>query len=276
MSAVPAALAERAGCGALSSHQDSPGGAPAGGRSAGGVLGPDIPHPQSLTGSFCSTQRDAAHSDPGQEHKTDTRTCTLRHLNDQWGVARPKPYWFKLLFAFVTQIELEEQRRSSRGRSKDKRKRKSHRGECGEKGAQPSPEGSESKKPCPTSHSHSIHLPVTLHPEVNSSLTSCSNDLFLDFRLILNFFFYHRFCDKVESRERGFVCQKTVSQWKDAGHPPINAPICFSSPPHPSLRHYSRLIPHSAVSAIMVVFRPSSSAQTLLTTFPGLIISCKI
>lgn len=70
---------------------------------------------------------------------------------------------------FVTQIELEEQRRSSRSRSKDKRKRKSHRGEGGEKGAQPSPEGSESKKTCPTSHS-----PVTrLHPEVRSSGTFC-------------------------------------------------------------------------------------------------------
>uniref|UniRef100_H3BWZ7 [histone H3]-trimethyl-L-lysine(4) demethylase n=1 Tax=Tetraodon nigroviridis TaxID=99883 RepID=H3BWZ7_TETNG len=46
----------------------------------------------------------------------------------------------------LIQIELEEQRRSSRSRSKDKRKRKSHRGEGGEKGAQPSPEGSESKK----------------------------------------------------------------------------------------------------------------------------------
>lgn len=67
-------------------------------------------------------------------------------------------------FVFVAQIELEEQRRSSRGRSKDKRKRKSHRGECGEKGAQPSPEGSESKKTCPTSHA-----PATLHPEVDSS-----------------------------------------------------------------------------------------------------------
>lgn len=63
-----------------------------------------------------------------------------------------------------TQIELEEQRRSSRGRSKDKRKRKSHRNECGDKGAQPSP---ESKKTCPTSYSHSVQSPVTLHPEVN-------------------------------------------------------------------------------------------------------------
>lgn len=77
------------------------------------------------------------------------------------------PCCFKLFF--VTQIELEEQRRSSRGRSKDKRKRKSHRSECGEKGAQRSPEGSDSKKTCPTSHSHSSHLPVTLHPEVSSS-----------------------------------------------------------------------------------------------------------
>uniref|UniRef100_H2RKM7 [histone H3]-trimethyl-L-lysine(4) demethylase n=1 Tax=Takifugu rubripes TaxID=31033 RepID=H2RKM7_TAKRU len=63
----------------------------------------------------------------------------------------------------LIQIELEEQRRSSRGRSKDKRKRKSHRNE--EKGAQRSPQASESKKTCPTSHSHSVPLPVAPHPE---------------------------------------------------------------------------------------------------------------
>lgn len=82
-----------------------------------------------------------------------------------------KPPWDfeQHLCAPFPQIELEEQRRSSRGRSKDKRKRKSHRNDCGEKGAQRSPQASESKKTCPTSHSHSIHPPVALHPQVTSS-----------------------------------------------------------------------------------------------------------
>ncbi|KAM9855877.1 lysine-specific demethylase 5C isoform 2-T2 [Aulostomus maculatus] len=65
----------------------------------------------------------------------------------------------------LIQIELEEQRRTSRGRTKDsKRKRKSHRG--GEGAAASSLDASESKKTCPLSHSPSPHLPVQVHPEI--------------------------------------------------------------------------------------------------------------
>lgn len=83
------------------------------------------------------------------------------------------PALSRVLSLSLSQTELEEQRRSSRGRSKDKRKRRSHRGECGEKGGQRSPEGSDSKKTCPTSHSHSSHLAATLHPEVSCSPAGC-------------------------------------------------------------------------------------------------------
>lgn len=85
----------------------------------------------------------------------------------------PVAFLTSATLVFVPQIELEEQRRSGRGRSKDKRKRKSHRNDCGEKGGQRSPEASESKKTCPTSHGHSLLLPVTLHPEVNSPPPLC-------------------------------------------------------------------------------------------------------
>ncbi|XP_044065606.1 lysine-specific demethylase 5C isoform X1 [Siniperca chuatsi] len=67
----------------------------------------------------------------------------------------------------LIQIELEEQRRTSRGRAKDsKRKRKSHRGGSGEGAGERSLDASESKKTCPLSHSPSPHLPVQTHPEI--------------------------------------------------------------------------------------------------------------
>ncbi|XP_053173678.1 lysine-specific demethylase 5C isoform X1 [Scomber japonicus] len=67
----------------------------------------------------------------------------------------------------LIQIELEDQRRTSRGRTKDsKRKRKSHRGGSGDGAGARSLDASESKKTCPPSHSPSPHLPAQIHPEV--------------------------------------------------------------------------------------------------------------
>lgn len=67
----------------------------------------------------------------------------------------------------LIKIELEDQRRTSRGRSKDsKRKRKSHRGGSGEGAGARSLDASESKKTCPLSHSPSPHLPAKINPEV--------------------------------------------------------------------------------------------------------------
>lgn len=62
----------------------------------------------------------------------------------------------------LIQIELEEQRRSSHGRTKDKRKRKGHRGSNREGSSEPS----DSKKTCPSSHSPSPHSTVYHHPEI--------------------------------------------------------------------------------------------------------------
>ncbi|XP_039864286.1 lysine-specific demethylase 5C isoform X2 [Simochromis diagramma] len=63
----------------------------------------------------------------------------------------------------LIQIELEEQRRAGRGRTKDsKRKRKSHRGGSGD-GGQRSLDASETKKTCPFRHTPS---PVQTHPEI--------------------------------------------------------------------------------------------------------------
>uniref|UniRef100_A0A3B4YQR8 [histone H3]-trimethyl-L-lysine(4) demethylase n=1 Tax=Seriola lalandi dorsalis TaxID=1841481 RepID=A0A3B4YQR8_SERLL len=79
----------------------------------------------------------------------------------------------------LIQIELEEQRRTSRGRAKDsKRKRKSHRGGSGEGAGERSLDASESKKTCPLSHSPSPHLPVQTHPEVRSVIFSFSGNNF--------------------------------------------------------------------------------------------------
>uniref|UniRef100_A0A3Q3QWB4 [histone H3]-trimethyl-L-lysine(4) demethylase n=2 Tax=Monopterus albus TaxID=43700 RepID=A0A3Q3QWB4_MONAL len=65
----------------------------------------------------------------------------------------------------LIQIELEEQRRASRGRAKDsKRKRKGHRGGSGEGAGERPLYASESKKTCPLSPSP--HLPVQVYPEV--------------------------------------------------------------------------------------------------------------
>uniref|UniRef100_A0A3Q1EK70 [histone H3]-trimethyl-L-lysine(4) demethylase n=1 Tax=Acanthochromis polyacanthus TaxID=80966 RepID=A0A3Q1EK70_9TELE len=67
----------------------------------------------------------------------------------------------------LIQIELDEQRRTSRGRAKEsKRKRKSHRGGSGEGPGEPSLDASESKKTCTLSHSPSPHPPVQTHTEV--------------------------------------------------------------------------------------------------------------
>ncbi|XP_034028872.1 lysine-specific demethylase 5C isoform X2 [Thalassophryne amazonica] len=67
----------------------------------------------------------------------------------------------------LIQIELEEQRRSSRGRSKDsKRKRKSHRGDSRDGTGAASQHVSESKKTCPHSPSSSTHVPIHIHPEI--------------------------------------------------------------------------------------------------------------
>uniref|UniRef100_A0A3Q3F9S9 [histone H3]-trimethyl-L-lysine(4) demethylase n=1 Tax=Labrus bergylta TaxID=56723 RepID=A0A3Q3F9S9_9LABR len=69
----------------------------------------------------------------------------------------------------LIQIELEEQRRTGRGRPKDsKRKRKGHRSSVGEGAGGRSLDASESKKTCPLSHSPFPHLPVQTHPEVNA------------------------------------------------------------------------------------------------------------
>lgn len=63
----------------------------------------------------------------------------------------------------LIQIELEEQRRAGRGRTKDsKRKRKIHRGGSGD-GGQRSLDASETKKTCPFRHTPS---PVQTHPEI--------------------------------------------------------------------------------------------------------------
>ncbi|XP_034731880.1 lysine-specific demethylase 5C isoform X1 [Etheostoma cragini] len=65
----------------------------------------------------------------------------------------------------LIQIELEEQRRTSRGRAKDsKRKRKSHRGGIGEGARERSLDASESKKTCPISPFP--QLPVQTYPEI--------------------------------------------------------------------------------------------------------------
>ncbi|KAM4562868.1 lysine-specific demethylase 5C isoform 2-T2 [Odontesthes bonariensis] len=67
----------------------------------------------------------------------------------------------------LIQIELEEQRRTSRGRPKDsKRKRKGHRGGCGEGAGEQSLDVAKSKKTCPLRHSLSPHPQVQTHPEV--------------------------------------------------------------------------------------------------------------
>uniref|UniRef100_A0A665UF64 [histone H3]-trimethyl-L-lysine(4) demethylase n=1 Tax=Echeneis naucrates TaxID=173247 RepID=A0A665UF64_ECHNA len=76
-------------------------------------------------------------------------------------------------------IELEEQRRTSRGRAKDsKRKRKSHRCGGGEGAGERSLDVSESKKTCPLSHSPSPHLPVQTHPEVTAPRSHFNFNLF--------------------------------------------------------------------------------------------------
>ncbi|XP_074499617.1 lysine-specific demethylase 5C isoform X2 [Sebastes fasciatus] len=67
----------------------------------------------------------------------------------------------------LIQIELEEQRRTSRGRTKDsKRKRKSHRGVTGEGTGERSLDASESKKTCPISHGPFPQLPVQTYPQI--------------------------------------------------------------------------------------------------------------
>uniref|UniRef100_A0A8C2XAT8 [histone H3]-trimethyl-L-lysine(4) demethylase n=1 Tax=Cyclopterus lumpus TaxID=8103 RepID=A0A8C2XAT8_CYCLU len=67
----------------------------------------------------------------------------------------------------LIQIELEEQRRTSRGRAKDsKRKRKGHRGGIGDGAGERSLDASESKKTCPLSPSP--QLPVQTNPEVTA------------------------------------------------------------------------------------------------------------
>ncbi|XP_047433228.1 lysine-specific demethylase 5C isoform X1 [Mugil cephalus] len=67
----------------------------------------------------------------------------------------------------LIQIELEEQRRASRGRTKDtKRKRKSHRGGSGEGARERSLDSSESKKTCPLKHSPSPPLPAQTNSEI--------------------------------------------------------------------------------------------------------------
>ncbi|XP_078144236.1 lysine-specific demethylase 5C isoform X2 [Centroberyx gerrardi] len=67
----------------------------------------------------------------------------------------------------LIQIELQEQRGTSRGRAKDsKRKRKSHRGGSGEETGPRSLDVSESKKTRPLSQSPSPHLPIQTHPEI--------------------------------------------------------------------------------------------------------------
>uniref|UniRef100_A0A7N6A8I7 [histone H3]-trimethyl-L-lysine(4) demethylase n=1 Tax=Anabas testudineus TaxID=64144 RepID=A0A7N6A8I7_ANATE len=71
----------------------------------------------------------------------------------------------------LIQIELEEQRRTSRGRTKDsKRKRKGHRASNGEGAGERSLGASESKKNCPLDRNPSPHLPVHIHPEVITPL----------------------------------------------------------------------------------------------------------
>uniref|UniRef100_UPI0037E9243F lysine-specific demethylase 5C isoform X3 n=1 Tax=Semicossyphus pulcher TaxID=241346 RepID=UPI0037E9243F len=68
----------------------------------------------------------------------------------------------------LIQIELDEQRRTGRGRPKDsKRKRKGHRGGGGEGAGGRSLDASESKKTCPVSRSPFPHLPVQTHPETD-------------------------------------------------------------------------------------------------------------
>ncbi|XP_069560397.1 lysine-specific demethylase 5C isoform X1 [Brachyistius frenatus] len=67
----------------------------------------------------------------------------------------------------LIQIELEEQRRTNRGRVREsKRKRKSHRGGSGDGAGERSLEASESKKTCPLRHGPSPHLPVKTQPEI--------------------------------------------------------------------------------------------------------------
>uniref|UniRef100_A0A665UCX8 [histone H3]-trimethyl-L-lysine(4) demethylase n=1 Tax=Echeneis naucrates TaxID=173247 RepID=A0A665UCX8_ECHNA len=71
------------------------------------------------------------------------------------------------------------QRRTSRGRAKDsKRKRKSHRCGGGEGAGERSLDVSESKKTCPLSHSPSPHLPVQTHPEVTAPRSHFNFNLF--------------------------------------------------------------------------------------------------
>ncbi|KAM6925527.1 lysine-specific demethylase 5C isoform 2-T2 [Xenentodon cancila] len=67
----------------------------------------------------------------------------------------------------LIQIELEEQRRTSRGRAKDpKRKRKGHRSGSREGPGEKSLDVSKSKKTCPLKHNPSPQLPVQTYPEI--------------------------------------------------------------------------------------------------------------
>lgn len=72
--------------------------------------------------------------------------------------------------------------------------------------------------------------------------------------------------------------EDSVTSWKDAGHPPISAPVCLTLThlhPRPPLTQTLLQTANTLrrlLAAILVVFR----AQTLLITFPGLVVSCKI
>ncbi|KAM4572113.1 lysine-specific demethylase 5C [Fundulus diaphanus] len=68
----------------------------------------------------------------------------------------------------LIQIELEEQRgaRTSRGRPKDKRKRKGHRGGSADGAGEQPLDVSQSKKTCPLKNNPPPHLNVEIHPEI--------------------------------------------------------------------------------------------------------------
>lgn len=109
LSAAPAAFAERPGRGALSNHQGPAGGAAAGRRSAGGVPGPDTPHPQGPAGCLCPTQRNIKHTHSGRERSLVliSSSCIIQVLysflfcrikNKCRAYGKPSPLMFLSLF----------------------------------------------------------------------------------------------------------------------------------------------------------------------------------
>lgn len=74
----------------------------------------------------------------------------------------------KEMLKTLIQIELEEQKgaKMSRGRPKEKRKRKGHRGSSADGPGEHPPDASQSKKTCPLKNSPTPHKNIEIHPEI--------------------------------------------------------------------------------------------------------------